>query len=59
MGRIGKALAFCFFSSAIASLVNGLPAFRTVLPVLLSRSPPASYVDSLGSSQATVRLTLR
>jgi hypothetical protein len=59
IGRIGNASAFCFFSSAAASAVNGWPALRTVAPPLATRSPPASYEVSSGSSQATVRLTLR
>ena len=41
-GRIGKAWAFCFFSSATAAEVNCSPAFRTTLPPLLTRSWPAS-----------------
>jgi hypothetical protein len=59
IGRIGNAFAFCFFSSAIASAEKGLPALRIVVPLLVSRSPPASNDAMFGSSQATVRLTFR
>ena len=38
IGRIGKAWAFCFFSSAMAAAVNGWPAFRTTSPALVTRS---------------------
>ena len=41
-GRIGKAWAFCFLSSAMAAASNGLPALRTTSPVLATRSAPAS-----------------
>jgi hypothetical protein len=41
IGRIGKAFAFCFFSSEAASDVNGWPLFRTVSPPFERRSPPA------------------
>ena len=59
IGRIGKALAFCFFSSAIAAALKALPALRTTVPVFETRSVPASYVAIAGSSQPIVRLTLR
>ena len=50
IGRIGKAWAFCFLSSATAAAVNGWPALRTTSPLLATRSVPASYAVSPDSS---------
>ena len=58
-GRIGKAWAFCFFSSATAAALIGWPAFRMTSPPFETRSAPVSYWVRPVSSQPTVRLTLR
>jgi len=58
-GRIWKAPALTRFSSAMAASLKRCPALRMTLPSLPITSAPASRRAMSGSSQATVRFTLR
>ncbi len=58
-GRIGNAVAFCFFSSTTDSGVNRSPLRRTTTPPFVATSASAVSRRISGSSHPTVRLTFR